>query len=105
MRNIIQTLVICIGVLMPASAIGAVTDNDFVARLMKQVNAHPSAYPASAFFIYRLFVFAAWAFFSFFVNIFPDNFYTSVFDCLLQINFFFIFITSKLNIIHPTVIG
>ena len=47
MRNIIQTLVICIGVLMPASAIGAVTDNDFVARLMKQVNAHPSAYPAS----------------------------------------------------------
>ena len=32
---------------MPASAIGAVTDNDFVARLMKQVNAHPSAYPAS----------------------------------------------------------
>lgn len=47
MKHIIQILILSFMVLVPAGATQAAADNDFVARMMKQITSRPSVYPST----------------------------------------------------------
>ena len=47
MKHLIQILILSFMVLVPVGATQSVADNDFVARMMKQITSRPSSYPST----------------------------------------------------------